>query len=67
VTHFVSRLDFLYVVQVGRVEHLRAINRQDQFSLGPDDSLIPGGFSPFQFGPASRNLPAPLPVARLPM
>ena len=28
--------------------------------------LTPGGASPFQVGPARRNLPASLPVARLP-
>ena len=64
---FVARLDLLHVVEVARIEELRAIDGEHELGLRADDFLHALGRPPFQPGPAMRKLPPPLPVARLPM
>ena len=50
----VAGLDLLDVVDVAGIEELRAVEHERELRFGADHRLDASGFSPFQFGPASR-------------
>jgi hypothetical protein len=65
--HLVAGLDLLDVLKVVGAKQLGAVSNQHQVGVRLDDFVDLRGFLTFQPGPASRYLPPPLPVVRLPM